>query len=215
VQLQTSALPNLIRIDEAMSLVCGYQHRAYRKDLLKKFDLEGLAKRKYYSLSTGQKRRLNLALALVSDPQVVILDEPTAGLDVEARINLHSIIRELKSNGITILLATHDMAEAEELCDKITILINGKSAVTGTPSEITSASCTKSKVKIRTRDGSLLNDNNCVQGYAEFLTDDAANLVIQLLTKVTVCNDTVEDLRIERPSLEERFIEIIKGGKTA
>lgn len=78
-------------------------------------------------------------LSLVNNPDVVILDEPTAGLDVQSRAQLHEEIRSIKSQGITVLLATHDMAEAEELCDRIAILIHGKIATCGTPEQITAA----------------------------------------------------------------------------
>jgi ABC-2 type transport system ATP-binding protein len=135
VQLQSSSLPENIRVDEAMSLICTYHGMPPRLDLLSKFGLEASLKKQYYTLSTGQKRRLHLALALAHDPVVLILDEPTAGLDVQGRAQLHDAIRSLRANGVTILLATHDMAEAGALCNHLAIVIHGKIAVVGTPEQ--------------------------------------------------------------------------------
>ena len=84
--------------------------------MLNELGIPELAQKQYTELSTGQKRRLHLALALISDPEIVFLDEPTAGLDVEGRISLHNQIRQLKARGKTIILASHDMEEVESLC---------------------------------------------------------------------------------------------------
>ena len=93
-------------------------------------------KKPYYQLSTGQKRRLHLALALTRNPDILFLDEPTAGLDVEGQISLHEQIRQLKAIGKTIILASHDMAEVENLCDRIAILSGGKIAFIGTVGQL-------------------------------------------------------------------------------
>ena len=118
VQLQSSSLPEGIHPEEAMRLICAWHGLPVRLDLLDRFGLDSSSKKQYSELSMGQKRRLHLALGLACDPAVVILDEPTAGLDVQGRAQLHDAIRELKATGVTILLATHDMAEAESLCDR-------------------------------------------------------------------------------------------------
>jgi ABC-2 type transport system ATP-binding protein len=94
--------------------------------LLERFDLASKAKQVYTKLSGGMKRRLTLARALIHEPRLVILDEPTAGVDVELRLELWSLLRELNTNGTTIILTTHYLEEAEELCDRIGIIQNGK-----------------------------------------------------------------------------------------
>ncbi len=94
------------------------------------------AKKQYYQLSTGQKRRLHLALALTRNPDILFLDEPTAGLDVEGRLSLHEQIRQLKAMEKTILLASHDMTEVENLCDRIAILSSGKITFIGTVEQL-------------------------------------------------------------------------------
>lgn len=114
VQLQTSGLPDSINLDEEMKFFCAYHGVVPRYDLLDRFGLKEKRREKYYQLSAGQQRRLGLALAVAHDPPVLFLDEPTAGLDVASRIELHNLMRELQAAGTTIILATHDMAEANE-----------------------------------------------------------------------------------------------------
>jgi ABC-2 type transport system ATP-binding protein len=94
--------------------------------LLERFGLTSKAKQSYIRLSGGMKRRLTLARALIHEPRLVILDEPTAGVDVELRLELWSMLRELNTNGTTIILTTHYLEEAEELCDRIGIIQSGK-----------------------------------------------------------------------------------------
>ena len=94
--------------------------------LLERFDLASKAKQPYIKLSGGMKRRLTLARALIHEPRLVILDEPTAGVDVELRLELWSLLRELNTNGTTIILTTHYLEEAEALCDRIGIIQSGK-----------------------------------------------------------------------------------------
>ena len=128
VQLQSAGLPESITPDEAMKFFCAYHGAAPRFDLLERLGLAEKRKAQFYELSTGQQRRLSLALAIAHNPQVLFLDEPTAGLDVATRVELHDLMRELQTNGTTIILATHDMAEAEEMSDRVAILLNGKLA---------------------------------------------------------------------------------------
>lgn len=217
VQLQSSSLQEDIRAGEAMSLICGWHGIPTRLDLLKRFGLEKETGKQYEKLSTGQKRRLHLALALAPNPEVVVLDEPTAGLDVEGRTQLHQYIRDLKSEGITFLLATHDMAEAEMLCDRIAIIINGKLATLGTPAQVTAAGNTDTKITIQTVRGSLLPGKDTgfarftgsSDGYGVWMAQNVSKAVMELLTEAEEHGDEVRDLRVERPSLEERFMEIV------
>jgi ABC-type multidrug transport system, ATPase component len=217
VQLQSSALPDAIRVDEAMKLICSWRGLPPRTDLLERFGVAGLAKKQYHELSAGQKRRLNLALALAGDPPVVVLDEPTAGLDVQGRAQLHEAIRGLKAEGVTILLATHDMAEAETLCDRIAILIRGRIAATGTPAQITAAGSRDTRITLRTGSGRLPEVSGGArflgmqEEYGVWMCPDAAATILAILNQINTSGDTVEDLRVERPSLEERFLELVEG----
>ncbi|MEM2940010.1 MAG: ABC transporter ATP-binding protein [Thermoproteota archaeon] len=112
--------------------------KARRKILLEKMGLNKDARRKVEKYSGGMKRRLSLILALVHDPQVVFLDEPTVGMDPQSRRAVWGFIRELKAEGKTIILTTHYMEEAEDLCDRVGIIDHGKLIALGSPSELIS-----------------------------------------------------------------------------
>ena len=221
VQLQASSLPENIRVDEAMQLFCAYHKTAPRFDLLERMDLSAKKHAQYQELSAGQQRRLALALAVAHNPQVLFLDEPTAGLDVASRLALHNLMRELKAAGTTIILATHDMAEAEEMSDRIAILLSGRIVATGTPLEITASGAGLSKITVRTNQNCLLNSSTVFKGvtqqafkedYAVFYTTNVGASVSAILAHVEKKNDQLIDLRIERPSLEDRFLEITNTG---
>ena len=221
VQLQTSGLPETISASEAMKFFCAYQGIAPRYDLL---DRLGLAEKRgaaYGELSTGQKRRLALALAVANEPEVLILDEPTAGLDVASRVELHDLMREMQAGGTTILLATHDMAEAEELAGRVAILLNARIAATGSPLEITATGDGLTKVSVHTEKHSLEQVNGSFPGvqqralkeeYVVYFSSDVGPTVSALINYVQAHDDALVDLRVERPSLEDRFLEITNAG---
>ncbi len=221
VQLQTSGLPDSILVDEAMKFFCAYHGVAPRYDLLDRFGLKEKRRVQYYQLSAGQRRRLALALAVAHNPPVLLLDEPTAGLDVASRVELHNLIRELRAAGATIILSTHDMAEAEEMVDCLAILLHGKIAATGTPLELTATGARFTKVSVRTK-GSSLSDPGLnfpavskrisKDEYVIYYSTDIGPTVSAIIAHVEAQEDTLIDLRVERPSLEDRFLEITTTG---
>ncbi len=217
VQLQSAGMPESITPDEAMRLFCAYHAVAPRYDLLDRLGLGGKRRTQFQQLSTGQQRRLALALAVAHEPQVLFLDEPTAGLDVASRVELHDLMRELQANGTTIILATHDMAEAEEMADRVAILLNGRLVAAGTPLEITATGAGLTKVSVRTRDALLLANHQTFPAvsqrllkdeYAIYFSRDIGQTVAALIEYVSVNKDELLDLRVERPSLEDRFLEL-------
>ena len=221
VQLQTAGLPETITPTEAMRIFCAYHRVAPRYDLVDRLGLTDKADTQYVELSSGQQRRLELALAIAHDPQVLFLDEPTAGLDVPARAELHRLIRELRAAGTTIILATHDMAEAEELADRVAILLSGGIAAIGTPRDITSKGTGLTKVSVRTESGSLgtsglafpaVERHHQEDDYSVYLSSDIGPTVSAIITFVDANEDSLIDLRVERPSLEDRFLEITTTG---
>ena len=144
---ETAVAPNL-SVKENLELICGIHGFCGEKtigkinELSRQFDLDSVLQRKAGKLSGGWQRRVSIAMALISEPQILYLDEPTLGLDVIARHDLWDVIRSLKGN-ITIILTTHYMEEAEELSDRIGIMKSGKLLAVGTPEELTAKAGTK------------------------------------------------------------------------
>jgi len=137
VQLQSTSLFNKITPREALDLYGSYYPRCRTsKDLLSLVQLEDKADAYHITLSGGQQQRLALALALVNDPELVFLDEPTTGLDPQARRSLWDVVRRMKGEGRTVVLTTHYMDEAEALCDRLSIMDHGKVIATGTPASL-------------------------------------------------------------------------------
>ena len=220
VQLQSAGLPESITPVEVMKIFCAYHDLPPRFDLLERFGLGEKRNAQFYELSAGQQRRLSLALAIAHNPQTLFLDEPTAGLDVASRVELHNLIRELQANNTTIILATHDMAEAEEMSDRVAIMLNGKIVTIGTPMEITATGSGLTKISVRTQNASVPGSdsafpavNRCVSkdGYKIYFSLDIGSTLAAIITHIDAHEDTLIDLRVERPSLEDRFLEITQS----
>ncbi len=210
VQLQSSSLPGNIKAIEAYHLFCKWNKVQVNVELFNAFGLTELENKQYKEMSTGQKRRLHLALALISNPDIIFLDEPTAGLDVEGRVSLHTQIRKLKEQGKTIIMASHDMAEVESLCDRIAILKDGKIAFEGTIAELTSVMGRQSRIHIKTE--RPLQAVDYEQGYSVFTSENIGETLLELLEICRQTQNTVFDVKIERATFEQRFMDIAKEG---
>ena len=216
VQLQTSSLPHTMTCDDAMRFFCAYHGVAPRWDLLDRMGLGAMRDTRYDELSTGLQRRLALALAIAHDPAVLILDEPTAGLDVASRVELHRLIAQLSDAGTTILLATHDMAEAERMTDRVAILLHGRIVAVGSPRQLTASGDGLTKISVRSEhatlgDGSELESvthAGMADEYTIVFTKSIAPTIATILDRLERARDPLVDLRVERPSLEERFLEL-------
>lgn len=217
VQLQSAGLPESITPHEAMKFFCAYHEIAPRFDLLERLGLVEKRNTPFYDLSAGQQRRLVLALAIAHQPQVVFMDEPTAGLDVASRAELHELMRELQNQGATIILATHDMAEANEMSDRVAILLKGKIAATGTPLEITATGAGLTKISVRTQNTCLKDPAASFPGVSQqtfkdeyyiYFSPEIGPTVSAIIAYIEAKGDHLIDLRVERPSLEDRFLEI-------
>ena len=127
VQLQTSGFYPGLNLIELIQLFGGLYNKSVQPmELLKKVNLEDKAKNKSKELSGGQKQRFSIATTLINQPKIIFLDEPTTGLDPQARRNLWQLIREIRNGGTTVILTTHYMDEAEQLCDRIAIMNQGE-----------------------------------------------------------------------------------------
>lgn len=200
IQLQSASLPTHIKGMEAVRLFAKWNKAVVDTSMLAALGVNNLADKQYHEMSTGQKRRLHLALALISDPDIVFLDEPTAGLDIEGRISLHEYIRTLKARGKTILLASHDMTEVENLCDNIAILKDGRIAFVGTVSELTKAVGKHYNICIKTS-----------RGTESFEADNIGERLISILKGYQEKNMDIQDIQVNRGSLEQHFVKIAKG----
>ena len=137
VQLQSAALPDKMRVGEALDLYASfYPNPAPVPPLLDSLGLADLVSRPFGKLSGGQKQRLSIALALVGSPRIVLLDELTTGLDPAARREAWRLVTGIRDRGITVVLVTHYMDEAERLCDRLVVIAGGVVAATGTPAAL-------------------------------------------------------------------------------
>lgn len=219
VQLQSTSLPENIKVIEALTLFSKWNDCKLDNDFSSRIGLDTIKNKQYVELSTGQKRKIHLAIALIGNPDIIFLDEPTAGLDVEGRIVLHDEIRRLKGQGKTIVMASHDMAEVEDLCDTIAILKDGKIAFIGSPEELTMQVSSVYTMHLKLSENiSFFPLTTCVyketiQDYSIFETSNIGDSLSELLTIAKVKKVQIYDLKIEHPSLERRFMEIAKEGK--
>lgn len=216
VQLQSTTLPALIKGEEALTLFSLYNNTVPDEQLNERIGMNELLKKSYSSMSAGQKRRLHLALAMLGDPDILILDEPTAGLDVEGRSALHEEIRNFQRKGKTIMLASHDLAEVEELTDHISILKEGKIAFSGSTASLRDQVGNVMIVAIKTTGDlpdSVASALGCFKqdkDYRYYTCTDLGQGLIKIIDGLNSAGVTIEDIIITRPSLEERFLEIAR-----
>ncbi len=200
IQLQAASLPENIKGMEAVKLFAKWNKVELDYSMLESLGIIEIGKKQYIEMSTGQKRRLHLAIALVRNPDIVFLDEPTAGLDVEGRRHLHEEIRKLQKGGKTIILASHDMAEVESICDRIAILKDGNIAFIGTAEELTEKVGHRSIIHLKTD-----------QGDESFESSNIGETLLGQLEKYKEEGTTILDVKVDRGTLEEHFIDISRG----
>lgn len=216
--LQSTALPDKLKVMEALELFSGfYGRRTNPETLLKRFQLEEKRNAFYSTLSGGQKQRLALALALVNDPIVLFLDEPTAGLDPQVRREIYAIIEELRREKKTILLTTHYIEEAERLCDRVAIIDSGQVIAMGTPRELKQTSAGITRVSVRLANPASNGSLRQLEGVADVREMDGAYVlhskqpprtIVALVKQLEAENNQLESLEIASPSLEDVFIEL-------
>src|ERR1700733_14218928 len=148
IQLQETQFPDKMTVEETLRLFRSFYRSGITVDeSIKLAQLEEKRRARVGGLSGGQKQRLAMATALVGDPELLFLDEPTTGLDPQARRHLWDLVEELKQAGRTIILTTHYMEEAERLCDRVAIMDHGKVIATGTPNELIAKECSEDIVE--------------------------------------------------------------------
>jgi ABC-2 type transport system ATP-binding protein len=220
VCLQATNLPDKMKVHEALELFDAfYTRHSDRDQILKRLQLWDKKDALYKTLSGGQKQRVALALALLNDPALLFLDEPTTGLDPQVRHEIHGVIQELKENRRTILITTHYIEEAERLCDRVAIIDAGRIIELGSPREIQQRVLGHSLVEVTTNqampfehlpDGLrqekyTTRDEGCT---LSIQTDAPAANIVELVKWIGEHGLRLVDIHLKRPTLEDVFIEL-------
>lgn len=210
IQFQNTALQDYLTVRETLQMFQSlYERQADLEHIIRECSLEELQDRDNRKLSGGQRQRLFLAVALVNKPRLVFLDEPTTGLDPQARRNFWDLVNRIRSDGTTIILTTHYMDEAQILCDEIAIMDFGKIVIRGSPAELLRQRYQNVIIELPLEDvsGDLQSIDHRVlesQGIIEISTDDVNSSLQALATHVTGLNR----LKIRQPNLEDLFLEL-------
>jgi ABC-2 type transport system ATP-binding protein len=218
--LQATNLPDKITVREALDFFGSlYSRKSDTDALIKRLQLEEKKDAGYATLSGGQKQRLALALALINDPQMLFLDEPTTGLDPQVRLEIRDLIEELRADKRTILMTTHYIEEAERLCDRVAIIDAGQIIAIGTPRELQEKSANQSAIEVKVshplKDASLPQWPEAIraivspdlQGITVYSKRPARTLM-EMVKWIDSQGLELDDVRLNRPTLEDVFIEL-------
>jgi len=218
--LQAINLPDRITVKGALQMFAAFYTTSTDCDkLIDRLQLGDKRNAYYQSLSGGQKQRVALALALVNEPKLVFLDEPTTGLDPQVRLEIHSLIQELKDSKRTLVLTTHYIEEAERLCDRVAIVDQGKIIAQGTPRELQERVLGLSKIEIETAEPILIDnlpkfqlaEKSIVGETGRTLTvhsPSPAKTLVDVVKWVDQSGLGLVDIHLKRPTLEDVFIEL-------
>lgn len=219
IQLQDTQLSEKLTVRETVRLFRSFfKHGAEINDVIARVELEEKQNSRVGELSGGQKQRLALACALVGDPDFLFLDEPTTGLDPQARRQLWELIEEFKQSGRTILLTTHYMDEAERLCDRVAIVDHGKKIALGTPRQLIASNCAEQMVEFSVGEASKALDLAAlrrVDGVREVRVENGSvfvqvselhTSVPALLDELTRQHVPLTELRTHSATLEDVFV---------
>jgi ABC-2 type transport system ATP-binding protein len=216
VQLQESELPDQLRVREALDLFSSFYAAPASVDGL--IDDLGLAEKRntpFKKLSGGQKQRLSVALALVGNPEIAVLDELTTGLDPQARRDTWSLIEQVRDRGVTIVLVTHFMEEAERLCDRLAVIDAGRVVALDTPAGLVAR--VTDEQRIRFRPSSPLDDEllsslpevTKVRRTGPVIEVTGSGNVLHAVTSVLARQQIVaHELRVDQASLDDAFVEL-------
>jgi ABC-2 type transport system ATP-binding protein len=220
VQLQDSQMPERLKVAEALDLYSSfYRSPADWRALMEQLGLADKATSPFKKLSGGQKQRLSIALALVGNPRVAVLDELTTGLDPQARRDTWELIEGIRDRGVTIVLVSHFMEEAERLCDRVALIDSGRVAVIDSPAALAERAVSEQRIQFRPTasfDDALLTSLPEVtsvihRGDVVVVTgnSDALNAVISVLARNQI---VARQLRVDQGSLEDAFLELTGRG---
>jgi ABC-2 type transport system ATP-binding protein len=220
VCLQSTRLQDKIKVREAVELFAAFYTRTVdQNQLLRRLQLWDKREAQYSTLSGGQKQRLALALALLNDPLLLFLDEPSTGLDPQARLEIRDLVFDLRREQRTILLTTHYIEEAERLCDRVAIVDEGRIVAIGSPREIQDRAAADSTIEIECaqpvdgdafpawRDAVRISVDDTRTRIA-VVSRRPAGTIVEMMKWLEEKGIELSDIRIKRPSLEDAFIEL-------
>jgi ABC-2 type transport system ATP-binding protein len=209
IQFQNTALQDFLTVKETLDLFTAfYQHTLSHEQLIELCDLGDFLDRDNRLLSGGQRQRLLLALALINDPEIVFLDEPTTGLDPQARRNFWKLIKNIKARNKTVILTTHYMDEAEQLCDEVVIMDKGKVIESGTPHHLLDKHFSDVFIYLPTEQVSaeLINKHQWqVIGERVEITTTQVESTLALLMQAQV---SLEGLHVKSANLDDLFLKL-------
>jgi len=219
VCLQATNLPEKIRVHEALEVFSAFYTRGTNlNQLLQRLQLEEKRDAFYGTLSGGQKQRLALALALVNEPQLIFLDEPTTGLDPQVRVEIHSLLEQLKGERRTILLTTHYIEEAERLCDRVAIIDLGRIIAMDTPRQLQQQSRSASSIVVTCAKPFPKDHPAWTEATFAELDSTGHTLTVHSRRPAATLVDLVKwidqqgmeltDVHLKQPTLEDVFIEL-------
>jgi ABC-2 type transport system ATP-binding protein len=219
-QLQSSALPDRLRVGEALRLFARLAGDVVDwRELRETWDLARLDRSAFGSLSGGERQRLFVALALVNRPRIVFLDELTQGLDPAARRETWRLVRRVREQGTTVVLVTHYMDEAEQLCDRVGVLHDGRFAACDTPEGLIASVGDGVRVRFSYAQTADLHGLEAIDGVrrvahdgtqVEIATRPAA--VVPIASELARRDITPDDFTVARPTLEDVFVSLTTGG---
>lgn len=216
--LQVSRVPDTLRVAEHIDTFRSYFRRPLsRTALLRMAGIEHLERRLFGTLSGGERQRVLFALALTGDPELLVLDEPTAGMDVESRRALWRSIRAMRDDGRAVLLTTHHIEEADTLADRVVVLDRGRIAADGTPAQIRQRVGRRRVRCVTSLPASAVRELSHVErvekdGAALVVTTGAAEHVVRALL---AADATLSDLTITGAALEDAFLAVTTPGSAA
>jgi ABC-2 type transport system ATP-binding protein len=206
IVLQTNRLDPYLTVRESLALYAGYfSHPRPVAEVIGLIGLEGKADDRARSLSGGQQRRLDVGTALIGDPELLFLDEPTTGFDPSARRQAWDVIAGLRDLGKTIFLTTHYMDEAQRLADRVTIIAGGEIVARGTPEDLGEREKGAATIRYRTAAGEEVSVE----------TFDPVRTLNQLTTEALAAGEDLEGLEVTRPSLEDVYIDLTSAAEPA
>ncbi|MEU8284609.1 ABC transporter ATP-binding protein [Micromonospora sp. NPDC048905] len=216
VQLQESQLPDRLRVAEALELYASfYRNPADPAALIDKLGLGEKRNTAYKKLSGGQKQRLSIALALVGNPEIAILDELTTGLDPQARRDTWGLIEQVRDSGVTIVLVTHFMEEAERLCDRVAVIDRGRVVALDSPAGLVSTVAPEQRIRFRPSapvDDRFLTDlpevTDVHRTGSQVVVTGTGELLHAVTSVLARHQIVVADLRLEQSTLDDAFVEL-------